>query len=214
MRWWWCFNLHQPTSFKSSWSSSSTQLLRSVQAPAPQPSAWPPLSRGRCSAPGGIFCAGPPKCSVARSVEGKRSWKGRLWGTTPSQGHPEAGRGRHEVCCPTWWCTEAACCWCVSTLWHCPGGQALRGVSLAGCPCRWSRAWRLRPEVALRGWSSDPPGALLAGAYSGPWHVLDYSCPDLMTGNGCDSGSPRLWGRNPSGGENLSCLPTLSSSHL
>ncbi|KAF3837187.1 hypothetical protein F7725_004651 [Dissostichus mawsoni] len=65
-----------------------------VRAPALQPSAWPPLSRGRCSAPGGILCAGPPQCPLAQSTVGRRSWKGRLWGTTPSGGHPEAGRGR------------------------------------------------------------------------------------------------------------------------
>lgn len=115
-------------------------LISNVPVPAPQPNAWPPLSRGRSSGLGGILCAGPPGCPVAQNADGSRSWRGRLSGITPSGGHPEAGQGRDEVYCPTWWCTEAACCCCPSTLTRCPGGLAQPEASLAGGPWRGSRA--------------------------------------------------------------------------
>lgn len=178
-------------------------MLSSVQAPALQPGAWPPLSRGRCSAPEGILDAGLLWCFVAQSAEGRRSGKGRLWGKTPFQWHPGAGQEHHVASCPTWWCTEPVCCCCCpSTLWRSAGGLAPQRVSLAAGPCRWSKAWKPRPEAVV-----------LACTYTSPWSILDRSCTDLMRGKGCGTGSPGLWGRNPLGGENLFCLPILPPSH-
>lgn len=132
--------------------------------------------------------------------------KGRLWGTTPSWGHLEAGQGWGDVYCPAWWYSEAIGSLQVSsfystTLFWTSG--TFRGLS--GCIPMKIAQGLIQTSNSYTG----PPGWCSSGCSACLGFVLFGS-------DGRDrmwNGSPRSRGREPPGEENLSCLVSLSSSH-